>query len=261
MTWRPCGRNALKGPDIAGALWTALSHARCGEQLREEVYHDIHMFQHQIGTFNRADLQRLEQLKEENALLSEKLAAVKDHHARMLNDRNEELYKLRGSLMRLRAQMIARDSAISALRDELQDLRRSAPTLPQRVEVARRLDEQRLLQKRAAWQQRTELEAVRSKELRCKTPRWHRDAVLHRERKPARRSNRPSLCRTNPCCASAAGRPAFRYIAGWSSAPAAGFCITMAAKSIIARSLNPAWLPQTWSSAKPAASATTPTGG
>lgn len=160
-------RQAQTRPDIAGALWATLSHSRCDENLRDQVCHDIHMFQHQVGACNRADLQRLELLQEENRLLSEELTSVKERHARMLNDRNEELEKLNGMLMRLRAQLIARDSAVSALQDELRMLQATAPGLPQRMELARKLEElqtriHHLMQERTRWQQQAEQEAARA---------------------------------------------------------------------------------------------------
>lgn len=177
-------RNALKGPEIAGALWSTLTHARCDEELREQVCHDIHMFQHQVGACNRADLQRLEQLAEDNALLAAELSALKERHARMLADRNEEVDRLNGTLMRLRGQLIARDSAAYALQDELHALRSMTPALPQRLELARKLDEQKtrihqLMQERTQWQQRAEQESARASELD------RRLAGLHSERKTA----------------------------------------------------------------------------
>lgn len=163
-------RAALKGSDTAGALWSTLSHARCDEGLREQVCHDIHMFQHQVGACNRADLQRLEQLKEDNVLLADELSALKERHARMLADRNEEVERLNGMLMRQRGQLIARDSAAFALQDELRALRSTAPALPQRLELARKLEEQKtrihqLMQERAHWQLRAEQEVARADEL------------------------------------------------------------------------------------------------
>jgi hypothetical protein len=161
---------ALKGADVAGALWSALSHACCTEGLREQICHDIHMFQHQVGACNRADLHRLEQLQDENSLLREELAALKEGHTRMLNDRNDELDQVNGTVMRLRGQLIARDSAVASLRDELENLRASVPALPQRFELTRRLEEQeariyKLMQERGHWQQRAQQEAVRANEL------------------------------------------------------------------------------------------------
>jgi hypothetical protein len=163
-------RTALKGPDVAGALWSTLSHPRCSEQLCEQVCHDIHMFQHQVGACNRADLQRLEQLQDDNALLMEELSTLKERHARMLNDRSEELEKLNSMLMRVRGQLITRDSAVVALQDELQELRALVPALPQRLELTRKLEEQearihKLLQERGQWQQRAEQETTRANEL------------------------------------------------------------------------------------------------
>lgn len=163
-------RSALRGPDIAGALWATLSHARCSAALCEQVCHDIHMFQHQVGACNRADLQRLEQLQEENILLATELATFRERQARMLNDRNDELDRLNSQLMRLRGKLIARESEVTALQEEIQKLHCAASALPQRVELARRLGEQQernqqLMQERTHLQQRAEQEAARAEGL------------------------------------------------------------------------------------------------
>jgi hypothetical protein len=152
---------ALQGSDMAGALWATLSHPRCDEDLRERVCHDIHMFQHQIGACNRADLQRLEQLQDENSVLARELATTKERHTQALAQRAAQVESLNAELMRVRGQMIARDSAIAALRDELAALKVDIPDLPARQDLARRLELQRhriheLERYRESWQKRAE---------------------------------------------------------------------------------------------------------
>jgi chaperonin cofactor prefoldin len=71
-------REALSaGSDIPGALWAAWSHADLGEDGSKEIYGDIHMLSHQVGAAVRADLRRLEQLKQENHHLRNEAAAFK----------------------------------------------------------------------------------------------------------------------------------------------------------------------------------------
>ena len=53
-----------------------LTHARCDGPLQEQVLRDIHMLQHQVGAANRADLQRLDALADENAVLGRELAQL-----------------------------------------------------------------------------------------------------------------------------------------------------------------------------------------
>lgn len=65
------------GNDIPGALWAAWSHANLGDAGGTEIYGDIHMLSHQDGAAVRADLRRLEQLKQENHHLRNEAAAFK----------------------------------------------------------------------------------------------------------------------------------------------------------------------------------------
>lgn len=65
------------GSDIAGALWAAWSHADLSDEGGKDIYGDIHMLSHQDGAAVRADLRRLEQLKQENHHLRNEAAAFK----------------------------------------------------------------------------------------------------------------------------------------------------------------------------------------
>ncbi len=79
---------AQMGSNVAGSLWATLTHPRCDEALQEQVLRDIHMLQHQVGTANRADLQRLESLADENAVLGRELAQVQARSTRLLQERS-----------------------------------------------------------------------------------------------------------------------------------------------------------------------------
>ncbi len=65
------------GSDIAGALWAAWSHAHLSDEGGKQIHGDIHMLSHQDGAAVRADLRRLEQLKQENHHLRNEAAAFK----------------------------------------------------------------------------------------------------------------------------------------------------------------------------------------
>ncbi len=65
------------GSDIAGALWAAWSHADLSDAGGKQIHGDIHMLSHQDGAAVRADLRRLEQLKQENHHLRNEAAAFK----------------------------------------------------------------------------------------------------------------------------------------------------------------------------------------
>jgi len=65
--------SALDSADIAGSFWATLTHAHCDATLQEQVLRDTHMLQHQVGAANRADLQRLEAVSDENVVLTREL--------------------------------------------------------------------------------------------------------------------------------------------------------------------------------------------
>lgn len=65
------------GSDIAGALWAAWSHADLSNEGGKQIHGDMHMLSHQDGAAVRADLRRLEQLKQENQHLRNEAAAFK----------------------------------------------------------------------------------------------------------------------------------------------------------------------------------------
>lgn len=158
---------ASQGAAVAGALWATLTHARCDDALRDRVCRDIHMFQHQVGACTRADLERLDQLQDDNAVLNRELASQQQRHARKLAQAAAEVDKTHAELMRARGQVIVRDSTVAALREELEALRAQMPDLQARVDLARRVELQRhriheLERLRASLQQRADHEAERA---------------------------------------------------------------------------------------------------
>jgi Uncharacterized protein conserved in bacteria (DUF2325) len=122
--------------DVAGSLWATLTHARCDNALQEQVLRDIHMLQHQVGAANRADLQRLEALVDENQVLGRELAQGQARSSRLLAERAAQIEKLQGEQLRLRGELMGRDTVIAGLRDELQQLEAAVPGLRNRQEQA-----------------------------------------------------------------------------------------------------------------------------
>jgi hypothetical protein len=174
---------ALKGSGVAGALWATLSHGRCDDHLREQVCRDINMFQNPVGAANRADLQRLDQLQDEHAVLGRELAALRERHARVLSQHAAQVGRINADLMQARGRLIVRDTALAALEDDLGALRAAVPDLQERLDLIRRVDLQRhriheLERHRASLQQRAGHEAMRAEALA-------RDLLTLRERAAA----------------------------------------------------------------------------
>jgi len=122
---------ALHSSDIAGSFWATLTHARCDAALQEQVLRDIHMLQHQVGAANRADLQRLEAVSDENVVLTRELGKVQARSTRLLNERAAQADALQATLMRLRGELMSRDALIASLQDEVQQLEAATPGLRQ----------------------------------------------------------------------------------------------------------------------------------
>ena len=101
-----------------------LTHARCTPVLEHRVLGDVHMLQHETGMTARSHLDRLASLAADKAELARELSAAQERHARLAADQEQERRKdtLQGINLRLRADLITRDTTIAQLRDELQQL-------------------------------------------------------------------------------------------------------------------------------------------
>jgi hypothetical protein len=122
--------------DLGGALWATLSHARCNEALEHRVLGEVHMLQHQVGMATRVDLARFEALIDENAVLSRQLAVVQQRSARLAADQARRRDALEAELVRLRGELIGRDTTLAELREQVLAMAQTAPDLPERLALA-----------------------------------------------------------------------------------------------------------------------------
>lgn len=125
------------GDDVAGALWAMLTHARCDALLEEQVLHDIHMLQHQLGASDRADRQRLRALNDQNDALTQELATARRRAAAHAAEQARKVEQLQAEALRARADLIGRDTTIASLSERLSALEAAAPGLASRFELAR----------------------------------------------------------------------------------------------------------------------------
>lgn len=128
-----------RGADVPGALWATLTHPRCDTELEETVLQDIHMLQHQNGAADRADWAKLQALQHENQVLSRELAAAQQRSSRQAEGFAQKIDHQQAQLMRVRAELIGRDTVIAALWEQLRDLEASVPGLRSRKEQAQQL--------------------------------------------------------------------------------------------------------------------------
>src|SRR6218665_3198646 len=130
---------AQQGNDVAGSLWAVLTHSRCDSGLQEQVLRDIHMLQHQVGAANRADLQRLEELADQNAVLGRELAQTQTRTTRLLQERALTIERQAAELVQKRAELLGRDTLNAGLRGELHPLAAARPGLRNRQEQAEQI--------------------------------------------------------------------------------------------------------------------------
>ncbi|MCV2349357.1 DUF2325 domain-containing protein [Paucibacter sp. Y2R2-4] len=127
---------ARESHEVAAGLWATLTHARCDAPLQEQVLQDIHMLQHQLGSANRADLQKLSALSDENSVLARELAQVQLRSTRLLQERSLTIEQQAAELLRLRAALLGRETLIESLQAEIQELHAASPALKSRQEQA-----------------------------------------------------------------------------------------------------------------------------
>jgi hypothetical protein len=135
-------RDAQAGDDVAGALWATLTHPRCDAAVEEQVLRDIHMLQHQVGAANRADLQKLHEAMDENAVLARELAGAQQRSTALSQQHVRRIEHLQAQLVQLRAELFGRDTALAALSEDLRNLETSVPGLKSRAELARVSEQQ-----------------------------------------------------------------------------------------------------------------------
>ncbi len=152
------------GRDLAGALWAALTHARCTPALETRVLGDVHMLQHQVGVARRVDVQRFEALTAANDALTRELADMQTRAQRTADEHARRCEVQQSEIVRLRAQLISRDTTTAALREQLNAA--AADTTPDRTRWARdaeRESQQRHALERALHKAQQEIERQRQR--------------------------------------------------------------------------------------------------
>jgi hypothetical protein len=130
------------GEQMPGALWAVLSHAHVDTVLENRVLADVHMLQHQRGAAQRVDIARHEALLVENAALCQEIQQLQQRSHQQAAALQGRLERLQARAIQERALAIGRDTALAALRDDLQSLHAQAPGLPRRAELARQVQTQ-----------------------------------------------------------------------------------------------------------------------
>lgn len=128
--------------DLSAALWATLTHPRCSSALEYQVLGYVHMVQHQVGAAARVDQQQFDALLHENAVLAKALAKAQTRNTEQGQVHASKVEALNKELVRLRAELIGRDTMIATLEEARQQTEAAVPQLKSRLELSRQLDMQ-----------------------------------------------------------------------------------------------------------------------
>lgn len=109
--WKEC----LERGDVAGPLWSVMTHKLASAETRHAIYGDVHMLSHQLGAGQAADLRRFGQLQHEHTVLQAAHIAVKEAEA-------ETAYANRAltrELQDVRSQLRTREATLATLTQRL----------------------------------------------------------------------------------------------------------------------------------------------
>jgi peptidoglycan hydrolase CwlO-like protein len=133
-------QEAVQRGDIAAPFWAALTHPRCDAALTERLYRDVHMLQHQAGAEVRVDAATLRAARTSAESIANELRLARQRHQQTLSEKAAEVERLQMQLVRARAELIARDTSLASLRQELDELKASIPDLATRTELSRQVE-------------------------------------------------------------------------------------------------------------------------
>ena len=149
MAWRAACR---ENKDIPAVLWACWSHPSCNERLEQEIYGDIHMIQHQLGSHVRNDLKAMKALQVEHAELQQRLDASlaemeeqRQKRAVQANEAAQTIAQLRADLVGKEAWVINQSKESRTLREAIADLETRQRLTQRLAEAEARAKESRLL--------------------------------------------------------------------------------------------------------------------
>lgn len=132
-------RAAVAAGDVAGPLWAVLSHAACSDELAHEIYGDIHMLQHQLGSCQRVEQRLHLQLRRENAALGRELSVIQQRFTEYRAERASETAAYREQLAAAKVEVVQHAGTASRAVEELDSLRRDAADPEERLRLGYRL--------------------------------------------------------------------------------------------------------------------------
>lgn len=131
--WRHLGA----GPQLAEAFWATLTHPRCTPDLAHRVLGQVHMLQHQVGAATRVDHAQFEALHAAHAQALKDRDEAQDRAQQLMVGHARRVEDLEREVLRLRAELIGRDTAHAQLAEAHEALRQAQPDLPDRLSLQR----------------------------------------------------------------------------------------------------------------------------
>jgi hypothetical protein len=139
---RAAWRAACKeGKDIPAALWVCWTHPACSEQLEQEIYADIHMIQHQLGSHARTDQKAMKALLVENVELRRRLEISQAETEELRQKLAAQANKAVQAIAQLRAELVAKEAWAANVSRESASLREAMPDMKLHQKLSQRLAE------------------------------------------------------------------------------------------------------------------------
>lgn len=108
-------KTAVSKGNIAGCFWALITHPRTTSAVRETIYRDVHMIQHQAGASIRVDLEAFNALGRENATLLRELGRIQTRMSDFAQEKTALIDRLNGDLLK-------REHELVRLKEELREM-------------------------------------------------------------------------------------------------------------------------------------------
>lgn len=105
-------RDYADAGDIPGPFWAVMRHPETSEELRHDVFGEVHMLSHLVGASNRAEIKRLNELESE-------MERQEDAHAKARSSYRARLKRLVAELREARVARLQAEQEAEDLRERL----------------------------------------------------------------------------------------------------------------------------------------------
>lgn len=125
--------------DIPATLWACWTHPALDTDLEQEIYGEIHMLQHQLGSGTRADISAMHRLSRENSDLRRQLSATQTSIEAIRAEKVSAALSAERAMADIRSEAAAACATSERLARELQALHDTLPDLRHPQALLRRI--------------------------------------------------------------------------------------------------------------------------